>query len=115
MTATIEGCNPTYEDEIVEAFKQEFGTCGEDPDVFSLLPTYMQITARGNLCGGESEEEFADRLAAAIWRANSCAYCKVEVRATFLEDVPYETHVRDREAFKRLKDEVYKTGDDDNG
>lgn len=43
------------------------------------------------LCGGE--EEFVDRLAIAVWKANN-NYCHVEVEATNLEDLPYETHIR---------------------
>jgi len=52
----------------------------------------LRATARDNLCGGESEEEFADRLAGTIWKANG-AYCEVTVYATYLESLPCETHV----------------------
>ena len=55
----------------------------------------------GALCGGESEEEFADRLAVAIWKANG-GYCEVEVQALYLEDMPYEQHVREEDDYKRL-------------
>jgi hypothetical protein len=46
-----------------------------------------------SLCGGESEEEFTDRLAEAIWRANE-KYCQVTVTATLLENLPSEMHIR---------------------
>ena len=57
--------------------------------------------AEGQLCGGEMEEEFADRLATAIWRANK-GFCLVAISATCLDDLPYETHVRDEVDYERL-------------
>ncbi|MGE3407561.1 MAG: hypothetical protein AB7I37_12150 [Pirellulales bacterium] len=57
--------------------------------------------ADGNLCGGESEEEFVDRLSLAIWKANA-EFCEVQVIATFLEDLPYEMHTQTREDYHRL-------------
>ena len=54
-----------------------------------------------NLCGGTSEEEFADILAQAVWRANG-ACCKVSVNATYLEELPCQTHVRNEEDYQRL-------------
>lgn len=56
---------------------------------------------RSSLCGGETEEEFADRLAVAIWRANG-GCCEVDVDATFLENQPFESHVRDQADYERL-------------
>jgi len=53
------------------------------------------------LCGGETEDEFADRLAKAIWRANG-AYCGVEVHAVFLDDLPREVYQPDHEDYRRL-------------
>ena len=47
------------------------------------------------LCGGESEDEFAERLAGEVWKANG-AFCRVEVTATYLEDMPCEVHVKDK-------------------
>ena len=51
-----------------------------------------------SLCGGETEEEFTDRLAKAIWQANK-AYCQVTVTATYLEDLPCEEHLRDEDDY----------------
>ena len=45
----------------------------------------------GNLCGGETEDQFAKRMAKAIFKANG-APCKVEVVMTCLEDLPCETY-----------------------
>lgn len=56
-------------------------------------------TAQDNLCGGEQEHEFAKRLAVAIWKANG-GFCPVEVRAVYLEELPYETYTYDEDDFK---------------
>jgi hypothetical protein len=60
-------------------------------------------TSEGNLCAGETEEEFADRLTAVIWHANGDKPCKVQVIATYLEDLPTEVHCRSEEDWPRLK------------
>lgn len=61
------------------------------------------------LCGGETEEEFADRLAAAIWSANR-GYCEVSVGALFLEEVG-DLHDRDFDHFKQfMKGRAHCTG-----
>ena len=54
------------------------------------------------LAGGEGEEAFAHRLAKAIWAANGGGYCQVLVRATCLEDLPYEDYLLDEEDWLRL-------------
>ena len=61
----------------------------------------MHASAQGNLCGGESEEEFTERLSLAVWRANG-GYCSVTVDATYLENLPYETHTLDEADYARL-------------
>ena len=63
---------------------------------------FISAHARGNLCGGESEEEFASRLDCAIWEANK-GYCEITVQATFLENMPYETYIGDEEEFRAQK------------
>jgi len=57
--------------------------------------------AEDNLCAGETEEEFAQRLARAIWRANG-HFCPVSVAATYLEAIPCEQYDFDQDAFQRL-------------
>jgi hypothetical protein len=49
------------------------------------------------------EEEFTERLSVAIWRANG-AYCEVTVNATYLENLPYETHCLNEADYARLID-----------
>ena len=61
----------------------------------------MRASAQGHLSGGESEEAFTERLSLAVWRANG-GYCRVSVDATYLENLPYETHSLDRADYDRL-------------
>jgi len=44
--------------------------------------------AIGNLFAGETEEEFANELTRAIWKANG-AFCDVTVRLLHLDDLPF--------------------------
>ena len=57
-------------------------------------------------CSAEShlrdgEEEFAERLTVAIWRANG-TYCEVLVTATYLENPPCELYQLDEDDYERL-------------
>jgi hypothetical protein len=61
----------------------------------------MQASASDWLCGGESEEQFTERLSVAIWQVNG-GFCEVLVDSTYLENLPYETHVLDELDFSRL-------------
>ena len=61
----------------------------------------FSAVADGSLCAGETEEDFADRLAEAIWKANE-AFCAVEIQATYLDMIPHEDHSRDEEDYLRL-------------
>jgi hypothetical protein len=61
----------------------------------------MHASGQNSLCGGETEEEFTERLSFALWRANG-GYCRVSVDATYLENLPYETHELDEADYARL-------------
>ena len=65
----------------------------------------------GSLCIGESEEEFTDRLAKAVWKANG-SYCEVGVQALYLEGLPYERHLREEDDYERLMSKVAETQND---
>ena len=60
------------------------------------------MAGEGSLCGGESEAEFSERLARAVWQANG-GYCEVLVRATSFEALPYETHYFGRGDYKKMR------------
>ena len=111
MSVEVSGYDPAKVAEIQAAAEQEwpfddwwFG--GEDD------AATMHASGQDNLCGGETEEEFTERLSLAIWRANG-GYCRVSVDATYLENLPYETHELDEADYARLiqDDRNSSTGD----
>jgi hypothetical protein len=61
----------------------------------------LSATSQGQLGGGETEEEFADRFAKAVMKANG-APCEVDVCATYMEELPHERFCFDKEDYKRL-------------
>ena len=52
--------------------------------------------ADGNLAGGRTEDEFARELAQCVWAANQ-GFCNVAVNMTYLEELPSEEYVFDRQ------------------
>jgi hypothetical protein len=96
MSIEITGHRPEKADAIREAATGQW----EFVDWYDQDDT-LRASAEGNLCGGESEEEFTERLSVAIWRANG-AYCDVTVNATYLESLPYETHCLNEADYARL-------------
>ena len=63
---------------------------------------YISACVDGYLNGGETEDAFAERLVKAIWAANG-GYCAVDVVATYLEDLPCETHTFDEDAYVQIQ------------
>ena len=96
MGVEILGHDPEKENQIKKAAENEWPFAdwwsGEG---------HMRASAQDWLAGGESEEQFTERLSVAIWRANG-AFCEVVVNATYLEELPYETHTLDEEDYARL-------------
>ena len=98
MTVEITGHRPEKADAIRDAAASLWGfTDWYDQDDTLTLGA----SAEGSLCGGESEEEFTERLSMAIWKANG-AYCDVTVDATYLESLPYESHCLNEDDYTRL-------------
>ena len=64
-------------------------------------PEELSANADGKLCGGEGEEEFSNRLAGAVMKANGKA-CEVDVCCTSLEDLPHENYCYDAEDYEKL-------------
>lgn len=96
MNVTISGYNQQNAEAIMDAAKGEW-PFAEWFDSDDQITAY----AENNLCGGETEEQFTERITVAIWRANG-AYCEVSVDATYLESLPYETHSLDEDDYARL-------------
>lgn len=97
MTVTVSGHDPAKESRIRSAAEEEWPF----EDWREQGEGEMCSSAQDNLCGGLSEEVFAERLSLAIWKANG-AYCEVVVKATYLESLPYETHSLDEDDYARL-------------
>jgi hypothetical protein len=96
MSVELVGCRP----ELVDAIKAAAGQEWEFTEWHDQEGT-LTASAEGSLCGGESEEEFTERLSLAVWKANG-EFCEVTVNATYLEDLPYEVHCLDQSDYDRL-------------
>ena len=103
MLVQVREFNPARLNQIEMACSAEWPFEADEFSVETGTNNTRVLTAKafGTLCGGESDEEFTDRLAMAIWKANQ-GYCEVEVQALYLEDLPYEQHVREKEDYQRL-------------
>lgn len=98
MSVEISGHDPERADAIRAAAAGQWGF--NDADWYAV-DGMLTASAQGSLCGGESEEQFTERITTAIWQANG-AYCEVTIDATYLESLPYETHCLDEADYARL-------------
>ena len=101
MLVKIHGLDPEKLDNVKEAAEDEwdFHDWQEyDHENGASTSAY----ADGYLAGGETEDEFAKRLARSIWAANG-GYCEVEVVATYLENMPCETYSFDEDEYAQLQ------------
>jgi hypothetical protein len=96
MNVTISGHKPECAKAIREAAAEEWPF-----EEWSDFDEHLSAYGEDNLCGGETEEQFTERLTLAIWQAND-AYCEVSVDATYLESLPYETHSLNEADYERL-------------
>lgn len=100
MHFKISGFDPTRRSLIEDVLGEEWEV-EVAPDSQSWLPeNTIMADGESRLCGGESEEEFTDRIARRVWTVNG-GFCLVEVVATCLDNIPCETHTRDIEAFDK--------------
>lgn len=85
MTLEVKKYEKSKEHGIIDAANNEWP--------FKLEPFGEGLLGTGekNLCGGETEDEFARRVAKAVFKANGKP-CEVDIRATFLEELPYEAY-----------------------
>lgn len=98
MVFTVSGAKPSLLDAIYEAIQGEWNV--QSPWGHSDR-TELRCDGDSNLCGGESEEEFADRMSVLIWQANQ-GFCEVEIAATCLENLPYENHTRSQAFYDKV-------------
>ena len=103
MFVEIQKHNQNNKDAIINAANEEWNW--DDFDSYN-----GNITACGedNLCGGESEEEFSNRLTTAIWKANG-DFCYVIVSCSYLEEDPpteyYSFGEDEYNKWKNIKDQ----------
>jgi hypothetical protein len=103
MNVEIQGYNEKRKNEVIEAATSEWNfPDGLDEDKHNKT---LYGGGESNLCGGESEEQFAERFAKAVWKANG-KYCKVWVQATFLEDLPHEDYFMDEAQYDLLMEKA---------
>lgn len=100
MSVEIFNYNHEKQTEIEEAAEDEWEF---DEEWYCRFPEdgspLMSNSGRSYLTGGESEEEFTQRLTEAVWKANE-AFCRVVIIATCLEEIPCETHELDKNAYQ---------------
>ncbi len=96
MTVTIRDVAPERVQRVKQAANDEW-----DFDDWHEHENFISACVAGYLCSGETEDEFAQRLAKAIWNANG-GYCEVEVVATYLEDLPHETYSFDEDQYDQF-------------
>jgi len=108
MTVEIKDYKARNLNKIVRTCRKEWNFAPDDfirerTDPLKKRYNKLVATAQGSLCLGEKEQEFADRLVRAIWKANG-GYCYVEVHATYLENLPYDTYTYGEDDSKFMTD-----------
>lgn len=108
MSVTVAGFDRRKKRRIIAECTEEWGFGKEDFTEDGRSPgtpvPVLRATAQDHLCGGETEEEFADRFSRTIWKVNG-RYCEVTIQATCLENLPSETHLRDEDDYRRWRRE----------
>jgi len=103
MDVTVSDYDKLKAKEIVAALAEEWPSLQEGL-VDCLDYDELSAYGEGRLGGGESEDEFSARVAKAVWTANG-KYCRVEVRCTYLEDLPYERYTFDKKNYAELMEQ----------
>ncbi|MEA3350563.1 MAG: hypothetical protein U9Q82_08085 [Chloroflexota bacterium] len=102
MQVEITGLDPSRKGTVKEATESEWPFEGWFRDTNTLI-----ASGTDNLWAGESEKEFATRLTCAIWKANG-KFCSVKVRATYLEELPYEEYGFDESKYTEFLSAINK-------
>jgi hypothetical protein len=101
MEVTIKDVAENKLEAVKDAAREEWGFREWD-QIENMLVSYHE----NQLCGGESEEEFVNRLAAAVWDAHS-GFCEISVDLTYLEDLPIQNYIRSATAYEKYVDKKY--------
>ena len=85
---------------IAEVFAEQWSD-SQTNDFYDTKSKTFECFSENSLCGGETEEDFTQRLSRAIWEALG-RYAPISVRATYLEDLPTDFHIADEESYQEL-------------
>ena len=91
MMITVNGFDFNRLDDIDEAIKAEWAIGQRWPEHPTVKDGEVDWQGDSQLCGGESEKEFAERVTKAVWKANG-KMCNVTVDATYMEELPHDTY-----------------------
>ncbi len=92
MNILVTGIPPKQYDHVAEIIAEEWNCDDQQVEGKTLI-----VSAQSSLAGGETEEEFAARVAQAIWEEHG--FCTVEVQAMCLDQLPVEYHYQEKEEF----------------
>ena len=101
MTVVVEDVPVTLIKVVSEAMAKEWNFDDIVPyDVDPPGGTMRNLRGNGQdqLCGGDTDEDFTDRIAHAIWVAAK-QYLAVSVDSTCLEDIPCDSYYRDEDDY----------------
>ncbi len=101
MTVIVESYIPAQAAAIGTVAEKEWSFDCWDEVPWSGEPSRLLGSGDGNLCGGETEQQFVDRLTRAIWRANG-AYCPIKVQAVYLDDHQPDCYLADEADYARV-------------
>lgn len=102
MTVTVEGYDPNlYCDVMIAA---EEASAVEIQRYTIDKRTYLYGDGETSLSGGQTEQQYADAVAKAVWVANGGKYCHVKVTCCYLENPPM--YVMDQSKFDQMKEVV---------
>jgi len=101
MAVTITGQARHREEQIISSANAEWSSFASSWCVENTKSRLMSASGEGCLHLGESDIDFSERLVKAIFAANGVP-CNVKVRATYLEDAPFEEYEYDEKDFKEI-------------
>jgi hypothetical protein len=88
MQIVVETVTKAEKDSILEAIQDNWPI----EDEFWYEPTLtLSVSGDSQLCGGETEEEFTQRVTNSIWKAAG-RFVPIVVNATCMENLPYESY-----------------------
>ena len=99
----ITGVNESRKEAIQQACSEEWSFDDDDWQCNDgLIPSVlsMEVTGLGFLCGGETENDFAQRISKTIWEANG-TFCPITVNAFNLDELPYEHYEMGKDIYQK--------------